>query len=201
MISPNKIQDLFEQLNQYVDNSGLREVTGLDTLAASKILSKLCRKSLLTMQGKAQYTRYVLADYAKELEAKQFNKPAELSDKPAELSDKPAELDDKSKNANEKIQYLIQQALTHLGKRPTEQEIKAVILLFCVDTFCSLGQLAIALKRNANYLRTAYLKTYLSEGYLIYQYPNNPTHPEQAYKTTEKGKDWLKQQGIPYDQQ
>lgn len=41
--------------------------------------------------------------------------------------------------------------------------------------------------------RTNYLHPALNEGYIIPLYPEQPSHPKQKYRLTEKGKNMLKQ--------
>ena len=47
-----------------VNNSSLRDITKLDTLSASSLLSKLCKKNLLQKKGKGTSTIYTLTEYA-----------------------------------------------------------------------------------------------------------------------------------------
>ena len=42
--------------------------------------------------------------------------------------------------------------------------------------------------------RTNYLHPALNEGYIIPLYPEQPSHPKQKYRLTEKGSELLKQQ-------
>ncbi|WP_025652635.1 MULTISPECIES: ATP-binding protein [Psychrobacter] len=47
-----------------VDNSTLREITKLETLSASRLLSRLCKKDLLQKQGGGSSTTYTLTEHA-----------------------------------------------------------------------------------------------------------------------------------------
>ena len=195
----------------YVDNSGLREITGLDTLSSSKLLVKLRKKELLIMLGKGQHTYYVLSDLAKDKELEQLNrkpenlitKPEELIDKPEELIDKPEEfihkpeeLFDKPEEFIDKSGELLMLQLQGLAKKATKDKVHQIILILCMESATQAESIAKALNRNLNYVRTAYLAPLLKEELLTYKFLETPNHPEQAYLITQKGREWLKQKGI-----
>lgn len=152
----------------FVDNSGLREISGLDTLAASKLLGKLRDKHLLDKFGKGQYTFYLLSDLA------------------SNIDDKPTKLDE---------------LLEDLGNRSSFGQISIVIAMLCLEQPCSAEFIAEKLNRNQQYVSKNYLKKLIDSWYLTYIYPEQPNHPEQAYRTTDKGREWLTEKGIINDKQ
>lgn len=166
----------------FVDNSGLREISGLDTLAASKLLGKLRDKHLLDKFGKGQYTFYLLSDLASNID----DKPTKLDDKPTKLDDKPTKLDE---------------LLEDLGNRSSFGQISIVIAMLCLEQPCSAEFIAEKLNRNQQYVSKNYLKKLIDSWYLTYIYPEQPNHPEQAYRTTDKGREWLTEKGIINDKQ
>lgn len=173
----------------FVDNSGLREISGLDTLAASKLLGKLRDKHLLDKFGKGQYTFYLLSDLASNID----DKPTKLDDKPTKLDDKPTKLDDKPTKLDE--------LLEDLGNRSSFGQIRIVIAMLCLEQPCSAEFIAEKLNRNQQYVSKNYLKKLIDSWYLTYIYPEQPNHPEQAYRTTDKGREWLTEKGIINDKQ
>ncbi|MDE3956421.1 ATP-binding protein [Glaesserella parasuis] len=166
----------------FVDNSGLREISGLDTLAASKLLGKLRDKHLLDKFGKGQYTFYLLSDLASNID----DKPTKLDDKPTKLDDKPTKLDE---------------LLEDLGNRSSFGQISIVIAMLCLEQPCSAEFIAEKLNRNQQYVSKNYLKKLIDSWYLTYIYPEQPNYPEQAYRTTDKGREWLTEKGIINDKQ
>ncbi len=180
----------------FVDNSGLREISGLDTLAASKLLGKLRDKHLLDKLGKGQHTFYLLSDLASNID----DKPTKLDDKPTKLDDKPTKLDDKPTKLDDKPTKL-DELLEDLGNRSSFGQISIVIAMLCLEQPCSAEFIAEKLNRNQQYVSKNYLKKLIDSWYLTYIYPEQPNHPEQAYRTTDKGREWLTEKGIINDKQ
>nr|WP_236928637.1 ATP-binding protein [Glaesserella parasuis] len=194
----------------FVDNSGLREISGLDTLAASKLLGKLRDKHLLDKFGKGQYTFYLLSDLASNIDDKPTkldDKPTKLDDKPTKLDDKPTKLDDKPTKLDDKPTKLddkptkLDELLEDLGNRSSFEQISIVIAMLCLEQPCSAEFIAEKLNRNQQYVSKNYLKELIDSWYLTYIYPEQPNHPEQAYRTTDKGREWLTEKGIINDKQ
>ncbi len=82
-----------------------------------------------------------------------------------------------------KIPEGLKKQVISLQKRSSNDQIKHVI-----KDLCSLGslrpnQLSRILNRDARYLRDYFLSKMEKEGELTYQYPDQPAHPKQAYKT------------------
>ncbi|MCT8830830.1 putative DNA binding domain-containing protein [Glaesserella parasuis] len=187
----------------FVDNSGLREISGLDTLAASKLLGKLRDKHLLDKFRKGQYTFYLLSDLASNIDDKPTkldDKPTKLDDKPTKLDDKPTKLDDKPTKLDDKPTKL-DELLEDLGNRSSFEQISIVIAMLCLEQPCSAEFIAEKLNRNQQYVSKNYLKELIDSWYLTYIYPEQPNHPEQAYRTTDKGREWLTEKGIINDKQ
>ena len=73
--------------------------------------------------------------------------------------------------------------LKQLGKRAKPSKVQTVIVELCKLQPMRLEQIADLLKRNKNYIQDNYLNPLIKQGILEYVYPNNPTHPQQAYRT------------------
>ena len=61
--------------------------------------------------------------------------------------------------------------------------MRNVILQLCQDRFLLLKALAELLNRSPDTLRTHYINPMLQERSLELKYPEQPSHPQQAYKT------------------
>ena len=86
--------------------------------------------------------------------------------------------------------------LQGLAKKATKDKVHQIILILCSESATQAESIAKVLNRNLNYVRTTYLAPLLKEELLTYKFLKTPNHPEQAYLTTPKGREWLKQQGI-----
>lgn len=72
--------------------------------------------------------------------------------------------------------------ITSLGERSKPLEIKKLVKKLCSYGPLQLTQLAQILGRDPKYLRDHYLSKMVKSGELIYQYSDQPAHPQQAYK-------------------
>jgi len=73
-------------------------------------------------------------------------------------------------------------------KRARPEEIDELLLALCAGRFLSVPDLARLTGRSISTLRTHYLPRLVENGSLTLQYPDQPTHPAQAYRTV-AGKD------------
>ncbi|OBW93051.1 ATP-binding protein [Gallibacterium salpingitidis] len=182
----------------YVDNATLREITGLDTLSASKLLQKLCKYNLLIMQGKGRDTSYLLANlYNGQLQydgaVRYDSKPAQFDGEPAQFDGKPAQFDGKPAQFDGKPAQFDSKLIQLDTKKSNAEHIKEVILEICLEQYYSSSEISDSIRRNKNWLRT-YLRTMLEQGLLNTRY-DSPNHPKQAYKTSPIGIEWLEQKG------
>ena len=77
--------------------------------------------------------------------------------------------------------------IAHLGKRCSKDEIKNIIKRLCVLGPLQPSQLGKILDRDAQYLRINFLSRMIKTGELVYRYPDERAHPQQAYKTPNEG--------------
>ena len=80
------------------------------------------------------------------------------------------------------------EAVEKLGQRATPEEVKYVIEKLCGWRALQVTELAAILRRNRTYVQEKYLRPMIRKGELRYTYPNNPAHPQQAYKAVGKKK-------------
>ena len=72
-----------------------------------------------------------------------------------------------------------------MGGKAEQARVESVILELCHLRAWSAEELALLTERNADYLKTTYLKSMVERGDLAYTLPSAPRHPEQAYQATD----------------
>lgn len=144
-----------------IDNAALREVTGLDTLAASQVLRHLCQYHLIEKGGNGPASYY---------------KPTEQFQLTLNTSDLP---------------LFLQNDISTLTPRARKTRLWPVILELCSERPYSAEKIATILGRKMTSLKTGHLTPLRKKGLINYLFLEVVNHPEQAYCTTEKGKRWL----------
>jgi hypothetical protein len=84
------------------------------------------------------------------------------------------------------LQSTLEQALNQqqkLDKRAPPHAIRQAIQLLCRSRPFKPSEMALLLKRNPRYLRDYYLTPMIESGDLELLFPDNPAHPQQAYRT------------------
>lgn len=159
-----------------VDNAGLRTITGLDTLAASQVLGRLHHQYQLLVKGGAGPSTYYELSAPHELPLFPDEGPcSNTGDLPSDLLARIDQLTPKARRNN----------------------LWPVILWLCAMRPYKTEQLAETLNRREKALKASHLSIMREqEGLIGYAYPEVPNHPEQAYQTTEKGRQWLAVRGI-----
>ncbi|MET0031744.1 MAG: hypothetical protein ABWU14_09710 [Limnospira maxima] len=67
--------------------------------------------------------------------------------------------------------------------RISKEIVEQVILKLCSEHYLPLRTLADLLKREPDSIRNHYVNPMLKQSLLEARYPNEPTHPQQAYRT------------------
>jgi ATP-dependent DNA helicase RecG len=75
-------------------------------------------------------------------------------------------------------------AVRKLGQRASPASVRAVIRQLCSWRTLSSEQLSEILGRNQHHIISTHLRPMLRDGELEYLYPDQPAHPQQAYKAT-----------------
>ncbi len=186
-----------------VDNAGLRAISGLDTLSASQILGKLHHQYHLLEQGGAgPATYYQLAQRLKnddQLMLFPVNEDvfteANTSDFDPNTSDFDPNTSDLGPNTSElDLPDELKQMIDRLTPKARKESLWPVIVWLCSLQPYKAEQLAAQLSRKVGPLKNAHLNVLReNEGLIEYLYPEVINHPNQAYKTTEKGLEWLMQ--------
>jgi hypothetical protein len=75
--------------------------------------------------------------------------------------------------------------IIQLKRRSSKAEIEDIIIRLCALSALQPLQIGKILDRDAQYLRIHFLSEMIKTGKLIYQHPDKPAHPQQAYKVPE----------------
>jgi hypothetical protein len=68
-------------------------------------------------------------------------------------------------------------------ERLDTNEMRRLIRTLCQRRDLTFRQLATLLDREAGGLQRWYLRPMVQDGQLVMQFPDNPNHPKQAYRT------------------
>ncbi len=176
-----------------VDNAALRAVTGLDTLSASQLLGKLWKThDLLEKGGKGSATYYRLSQKA--LSSNTGDLAPNTGDLVPNTGDLVPNTGDLTLNTGDltALPDALQRQIDSLTTKARKQTLWPIILEICSVAPHSADRLGTILGRQAKNLKSNHLNRMRDEGFLSYQYPEVTNHPDQAYKITPKGLEWLK---------
>ncbi len=186
-----------------VDNAALRSITDLDTLAASRVLTKLTHQKGLLMQGGAGASTYYQLSVLSNMPLFDV---ANTSDLEPNTGDFDSNTGDFNSNTGEldvnrdDLPEALHNAIKELTPKARKNVLWPIIIWLCALSPMSADKLAHIIGRQINALKASHLTQLREkEGYIQYLYPEVINHPEQAYISTESGKQWLKQQTIYSD--
>lgn len=181
-----------------VDNTACRDFSGLDTLAASRVLRRLRDRGLLEKHGAGNRTYYTLripipmqAPPAKPfIGAAQAGGKASMPDIEAcnpGMEGLAADIEGFSENLQ--LASLLQrfpprlatQIATQRGKRQSKDKLRALLIQLCSHGFVTLQELEVLLDKHRNYLMIDYIRPLVRSGQLKLRYPESAKHPHQAY--------------------
>ena len=166
-----------------IDNAKLRGLTGLDTLNASLVLRGLRDKDLLELHNLGSRSFYTLAPY---LAADERTVVGELSSPVGELSSPVGELSSPVGELSSPVGELpnhLQGRIAQLGQRPNRERVFPVIQEICSQgDWVTSAEIASHLNFKQSNLTWNYLSPMVEKGLLERRYPDNTTHPQQAYR-------------------
>lgn len=195
-----------------IDNAALRTITDLDTLEASQLLGKLWQKyHLIEKAGSGRNTYYRatplllngsnLAISRANLTANTRKLPqntrefiSNAQELPQNTQEFPLNTQGLISNKQELPQFL-REAIETLTPKTRKSKLQRIILELCELYVWTADALATLLNRKVEALRVSHLTPLRQKGLIAYVYPEVVNHPNQAYITTEKGKQWLKDKG------
>ena len=192
-----------------VDNAGLRAISGLDTLSASQLLRKLHHLYHLLEQGGAgPATYYQLALPLQNDEQLPLFSANEAANDTSNTSDLTQNTSDLISNTSDLISNTsdfpvpneLTQRIEQLTSKARKDKLWPIIVWLCALRPYKAEQLATQLTRKETPLKHNHLNVLREqEGLIDYLHPEVVNHPNQAYRTTAKGLQWLKAQGIDID--
>ncbi|MCK6680811.1 MAG: putative DNA binding domain-containing protein [Thermoanaerobaculia bacterium] len=191
-----------------INNATYRDMNRVDTLGASKALRKLRDAGLLEPKNRGAATYYVpskvflgsasesRAPLEVDLSAMPGQKPAMESALPDMPQARPTEepglpamegtlpaMGEARTWESRNLPAEVQAEVARLGQRSMTDKLQKAILTVCSVRPHSAQELAALLGRNPRYLVGMYLRRLLMEGRLAFTIPENPKHPDQAYRT------------------
>jgi ATP-dependent DNA helicase RecG len=171
-----------------INNATFRSINrGIDMVEASRALQRLRDLELIETRSKGAGTFYVPATRFLVAENKSA---ANIKTNPTDKS-LSGRLNPPYKRLSVGFPGLplhLAEAVEKLGKRATPEEVKYVILKLCKWRALQVTELSIILNRSRRYTQENYLSPMIKSGDLRYTYPDNPAHPQQAYKVGGKSK-------------
>ena len=143
-----------------------------------RCLKRLVDNGCLEKSGQGKGTRYNLPnqdrpDLLSLLTSSDQNEPNSDHNKP-------------SSDHNQKQLLIDIAAPVREKKRVNPELMRTTILNVCSNEYINLKRLAELLARTPDSIRANYINPMLKEGRLQLQYPDQPNHPKQAYKTVSK---------------
>jgi ATP-dependent DNA helicase RecG len=182
----------FVRETNQISNLAFRDISGLDTLAASAGLRKLRQLGLLEKRGSGANTYYVathlVGETAESGNADNAGAPLQGTIQ-GSLQDKDLSLQDRLELMDAKFPMQLKRRLVllRLGKRAEPEEMKNVIVEIC--RHFDLSRELISIHRNETFVSQNYLTNLMKEGRLELTIPQSPSHPDQKYKASRKKTD------------
>ncbi|GAB1540477.1 hypothetical protein NUACC21_31460 [Scytonema sp. NUACC21] len=145
-------------------------------------LKHLVNKGWLESSGRGRGTYYTLLN--KETSNLRSLLPnSEHNESNSEHNESNSEHNQESSERNHALSWLELVAPIRDKKRVSPELMQDTILKLCSKEYLLLKTLAELLNRSPDTLRTHYINPMLESGRLELKYPEQPNHPQQAYKT------------------
>jgi ATP-dependent DNA helicase RecG len=166
-----------------VDNASLRQLMGLDTLAASQILRRLRDRSLLELHPAGSQSFYTLAHGLLPVDhADRGEHPVDRGELRADRGELAADRGELKTDRVESLAPAMQGAIAEIGTRPRKQKLREVIAQLCLDHWRTSAWLAHHLDIKVRNLVDRHLGPMVKDGTLERRFPDKLNHPEQAYR-------------------
>lgn len=152
-------------------------------------LKHLVNKNWLESSGKGRGTYYSLfkqektGDLLSILSSSKYNEPnSEHNEISSEHNELNSEHNEPSSEHNKSLLLSEIAAPVRSKKRVSPELMRNTIIKLCSDEYLLLKSLSELLLRSPDTIRTHYVNPMLDEGLLKLRYPEQPKHPQQAYK-------------------
>lgn len=167
-----------------VTHARLKEMCADHPKDLSKTLANLVEEEFLVSRGASRGTIYYFADKAPDAAPELSLFPAKRSSQ--HLGKSSQHLPAASQHSGELADSwpgLVEMArpIRETGRAP-RSDVQAMILKLCNERFLTVRNLGELLDRATNSLLNHYLKQMLEAEMLELRFPNQPTHPQQAYR-------------------
>lgn len=182
-----------------INNAAYRDINQTETLVTSGHLRRLRELGLLEQKGKSSATYYTPTQRLLSSSATPAHGPGKHR-VPTELLAQPQGLTPSATAQSRgltpsiaaqprglEIPHRLAEAVKGLKKRASHQQIESLIIQLCAWRPLRAEQLATTLGRSQIYLTHAFLGPLIRDAKLEYLYPDNPAHPQQAYRTRKLG--------------
>ncbi|MES2345898.1 MAG: RNA-binding domain-containing protein [Chlamydiota bacterium] len=170
-------------LEGWVDNARMRQITSEHAADVTRILQNLVRKGVLSQEGQGRWTRYRVSSEIDSVYKKDDSIHMETDSIHMETdSIHKAEISN-----NEWDELVKLSEFTRKNKRSSGKEMESTLLNLCEGRWLTRRQLAELVDRNADALRFRFLAPMVEHGLLCLRHPNKPNRIDQAYtKNTEE---------------
>ncbi len=162
---------------QYLDHKRLKDISSQHRADITKALASLVKQKYLIPRGVGRGTSYVLNKNFSSPDLTQNSPDLPLSSPDLTLSSP----DLSFKTAEEKISELARK-----NKKLSQSEIQEIIVQLCSLRPQSLQRLSQLLGRTSKYIRETLIKALLNNHRLQYLYPDQISHPKQAYLSSKQ---------------
>lgn len=193
-IDANEFRALLEvHRHGRVDNATLRRMAGMDTLQASAVLRRLRDRGLLELHGagSASYYQWHGADRG-ELGADRGELGADRGELGADRGGLGVNLEGLGADRGElgadrgKLPPDLQALLTKMGPRPRKERLRSALYRICELRPWSAQELSAFVDMRTDKLVERHLGPMVQEGLLRLLHPGTPTHPQQAYRASQR---------------
>jgi ATP-dependent DNA helicase RecG len=166
-----------------VDNASLRQLIGLDTLGASRVLGRLRDRSMLELHRAGAQSYYTLAHELLPADhADRGDLPVDRGELKADRGELAADRGELKTDRGESLDPAMQGAIAGIGKRPRKEKLREVIAQLCLDHWRTSAWLAHLLDIKVPNLVDRHLGPMVKDGTLERRFPDKLNHPEQAYR-------------------
>lgn len=159
-----------------VTNERLQELTDKHPRDITFLLKRLVDKHFLVGNDKRRWSSYTLAPNAPASGLASSQQTAQSSQHTGQSSQHTESSLPHTKGLPALVEEVRQQ------KKSERDKVEQAILLLCADTFVSAQELGETLQRGMDTLKNHYISKMLRDGRLELRYPEQKTHPQQAYR-------------------
>jgi ATP-dependent DNA helicase RecG len=173
-------------LEGYVDNARMRQITNTHATDITKLLQNLVGKGLLTQDGQGRWTRYY------------FQKPDSIHKENHSIHNAGHSIHKRDDHSIHNGGHSIHKKeisedhwdeLVKIGliakqnRRLPPAEMESLILKLCENCWLTRRQISEFVSRNPEGLRSRFLIPMIEHGLLRLRYPDKPNRVDQAYRT------------------